>query len=169
MSLSRLDNQSKCTIVAKYLDGENAKIQDPRPVYSANPQKSDLKYHIYPKIFCEKKVARKRTKGLQLRYTLFLPFVLLPEHTTKGTMSMLRPMARSSAFLGKGKVASLGRTAIRMMATQSPDGVNRPTALARLYFEDGTHVTGRSFGCHEAVEGEVRNNIYIHTAPCDNS
>lgn len=83
---------------------------------------------------------------------------------------MLRPMARSSAFVGKGKVASLGRaTFVRMMATQSPDGVNRPTALARLHFEDGTHITGRSFGCHESVEGEVRKNICILTTCCDKS
>ena len=118
--------------------------------------------------FSVTKVAKKGRKVYTLE-TLFLPFLLLSEHSAKGKMSMLRPMARSSAFLGKGKVASLGRTAVRMMATQSPDGVNRPTALARLYFEDGTHVTGRSFGCHEAVEGEVRKNICIYTTPGDNS
>ena len=41
-------------------------------------------------------------------------------------------------------------------ATQSGDDTKKPTALAKLYLEDGTTLTGKSFGCHESVEGEVR-------------
>jgi hypothetical protein len=41
------------------------------------------------------------------------------------------------------------------MATQSGDDVKPPTALARLHLEDGSTLTGRSFGCHESVSGEV--------------
>jgi hypothetical protein len=40
-------------------------------------------------------------------------------------------------------------------ATYSGDDAKKPTALARIYLEDGTTLTGRSFGCHESVEGEV--------------
>lgn len=43
-----------------------------------------------------------------------------------------------------------------MFSTQSTDDAKKPTALARLYLEDGTILTGKSFGSHEAVEGEVR-------------
>ena len=51
------------------------------------------------------------------------------------------------------------------MSTQSPDGVNPPTALAKLHLEDGSTLTGRSFGCHESMTGEVRTidrYIYIY-------
>ena len=34
-----------------------------------------------------------------------------------------------------------------------------PTALARLYLEDGTTLVGKSFGCHESVEGEVSQHV----------
>jgi hypothetical protein len=40
-------------------------------------------------------------------------------------------------------------------ATYSGDDAKKPTALARIYLEDGTTLTGRSFGCHTSVEGEV--------------
>lgn len=39
--------------------------------------------------------------------------------------------------------------------TQSSDDVVKPTALAKLYLEDGTELTAKSFGCHQSVEGEV--------------
>lgn len=42
-----------------------------------------------------------------------------------------------------------------MMSTQSGDEAKKPTALARLHLEDGTTLLGRSFGCHESVDGEV--------------
>ena len=42
------------------------------------------------------------------------------------------------------------------MSPRSGDDAQPPTALAKLYLEDGTVLTGRSFGCHKAVEGEVR-------------
>lgn len=41
------------------------------------------------------------------------------------------------------------------MSTQSSPDTNPPTALATLHLEDGTSIVGRSFGCHESVEGEV--------------
>lgn len=41
------------------------------------------------------------------------------------------------------------------MGTQSTDNDKAPTALATLYLEDGTKFVGKSFGSHEAVEGEV--------------
>jgi hypothetical protein len=42
-------------------------------------------------------------------------------------------------------------------STQSGDDAVRPTARAKLFLEDGTAITGTSFGCHESVEGEVRS------------
>lgn len=45
------------------------------------------------------------------------------------------------------------------MATQSSGDTNPPTALATLYLEDGTKLTGQSFGCHESVEGEVSETL----------
>jgi carbamoyl-phosphate synthase (ammonia) len=41
------------------------------------------------------------------------------------------------------------------MATQSGDDAAPPTALAKLHLEDGTTLTGRSFGSHESIDGEV--------------
>jgi hypothetical protein len=52
--------------------------------------------------------------------------------------------------------SSLLRIHCNMNSTQSGNDAQPPTALARLYLEDGTVLTGRSFGCHTAVEGEVR-------------
>lgn len=40
--------------------------------------------------------------------------------------------------------------------SQSPDNTEKPTAVARLYLEDGTVLTGISFGSHVGAEGEVR-------------
>lgn len=71
---------------------------------------------------------------------------------------MLRPLwsvngsftSHTRRALQKAKSAST-----RLLATQSSGDVEPPTALANLYLEDGTKLTGQSFGCHEAVEGEV--------------
>ena len=41
------------------------------------------------------------------------------------------------------------------MATQSSGDTEPPSALATLYLEDGTKLTGQSFGSHESIEGEV--------------
>ena len=40
-------------------------------------------------------------------------------------------------------------------ATQSGNDAEPPTLLAKIHLEDGTTLTGRSFGCHKAIEGEV--------------
>ncbi|KAL7463148.1 hypothetical protein ACHAXS_003531 [Conticribra weissflogii] len=47
------------------------------------------------------------------------------------------------------------------MSTQSGDDTVPPTALATLYLEDGSKFVGRSFGSHEAVDGEV--NLVLFT------
>ena len=39
--------------------------------------------------------------------------------------------------------------------TQSGDDAVPPTAVAKLFLEDGTVLVGQSFGCHKAIEGEV--------------
>jgi hypothetical protein len=48
-------------------------------------------------------------------------------------------------------------------STQSGSDAHRPTLSAKLFLEDGTILTGKSFGCHTAVEGEVRN---CNGSPC---
>lgn len=73
--------------------------------------------------------------------------------------TMLRPFARGgspAAFMNKlsGRTSNLRSTG-RLMATQSGDDAAPPTALAKLHLEDGTTLTGRSFGCHESQTGEV--------------
>mmetsp|Transcript_28128 Transcript_28128/g.59386 ORF Transcript_28128/g.59386 Transcript_28128/m.59386 type:complete len:1531 (+) Transcript_28128:110-4702(+) len=80
--------------------------------------------------------------------------------------SMLRPFARggssaarSTAFLNRlssgRSTTSMISPASRLMSTQSGDDTQPPTALAKLHLEDGTTLTGRSFGCHESTTGEV--------------
>lgn len=75
--------------------------------------------------------------------------------------TMLRPLLRSSNNgLNKFRLSSLSnattkRSATATFATQSGDDTKKPTALAKLHLEDGTTITGTSFGCHESVEGEV--------------
>ena len=75
-------------------------------------------------------------------------------------MSMLRPVfsvaGRSSAVKPNQATRRAGIQATRTFATQSGDDVEPPTALAKLYLEDGTTLTAKSFGCHTSVEGEVR-------------
>lgn len=76
---------------------------------------------------------------------------------------MLRPLLRSStrgsasvAFARASPLSKIARSSgARLMATQSGDDTQRPSALAKIHLEDGTTLTGRSFGSHENVEGEV--------------
>ena len=37
----------------------------------------------------------------------------------------------------------------------SKDDAEKPTAVAKIYLEDGTVLTGLSFGSHTSAEGEV--------------
>lgn len=64
--------------------------------------------------------------------------------------------ASRSALL---RVQSMSRgnrvSSLRGLATSSDDSAKKPTALAKLHLEDGSTFIGQSFGCHEAVEGEV--------------
>jgi hypothetical protein len=89
-------------------------------------------------------------------------------------MTVLRPLFRNALLRSSKKTASglqgcggksnsnkstlLGHHRACYFATQSGDDATRPTALAKIFLEDGTELTGRSFGSHEAVEGEVRIN-----------
>jgi len=68
---------------------------------------------------------------------------------------MLRPLIRTSATKATLALQSGSRVAARSMATRSGDDARKSTAVARLHLEDGTTLTGTSFGCHESVEGEV--------------
>ena len=68
--------------------------------------------------------------------------------------TMLRTLIRSSTARSRGSRALL-RSRAALFSTQSGDDAKRPTALAKLHLEDGTTLTGTSFGCHESVEGEV--------------
>jgi hypothetical protein len=74
---------------------------------------------------------------------------------------MLRTGLLRSKILSASRVTatgnhSAGRNGIKAsFATYSGDDAKKPTALARIYLEDGTTLTGRSFGCHKSVEGEV--------------
>ena len=81
---------------------------------------------------------------------------------------MLRPFAsggsaasRAAAFVNRysnGRSAASTAPSVlgRLMSTQSGDDAAPPTALAKLHLEDGTTLTGRSFGSHESTTGEVR-------------
>ena len=71
--------------------------------------------------------------------------------------SMLRPLwgAKSAFASHSRKYLQKTRGSSRLLATQSSGDTEPPTALATLYLEDGTKLTGQSFGSHEAVEGEV--------------
>ena len=71
--------------------------------------------------------------------------------------SMLRPLwSANSAFASHSRrLIQNARGSSRLLATQSSGDTEPPTALATLHLEDGTKLTGQSFGCHESVEGEV--------------
>ena len=80
-------------------------------------------------------------------------------------LRLSRGSSRSAAFLtkvSKGKQTAAVSPVSRLMSTQSGDDAKPPTALARLPLEDGSTLTGRSFGCHESVSGEV--SFVLHTA-----
>ena len=49
------------------------------------------------------------------------------------------------------------------MTSQSGDDTQKPTAPAKIFLEDGTVLTGVSFGSHKSAEGEVRkdNNTLV--------
>jgi len=100
---------------------------------------------------------------------------------------MLRPILRSSrsaatklsaasasssaaTFVPASAAKALASTAQqRLFATQSSGDAEPPTALAKLHLEDGTTLVGKSFGCHESVEGEVsRKRIFPVLAFCKN-
>lgn len=73
-------------------------------------------------------------------------------------LRLSRSSSRSASFLNKvsnGKQTAAVSPVSRLMSTQSGDDAKPPTALARLHLEDGSTLTGRSFGCHESVSGEV--------------
>ena len=79
--------------------------------------------------------------------------------------SLLRTVRGSlSASVIRKSCMRTGRVAL--FSTSSGDDAKKPTALAKLHLEDGTTLTGRSFGCHEAVEGEVRAaSLYASIVP----
>ena len=91
--------------------------------------------------------------------------VVHTQHTaTRNTnmASMLRSFARGgaassrgAAFLNRVSQKNTAPAVTRLMATQSGDDAAPPTALAKLHLEDGTTLTGRSFGSHESIDGEV--------------
>jgi hypothetical protein len=95
-------------------------------------------------------------------------------------MTVLRPLFRNALLRSSKKTASSGLQGCGgkgsssskspllghhhracYFATQSGDDATRPTALAKIFLEDGTELTGRSFGSHEAVEGEVRKESLV--------
>ena len=73
-------------------------------------------------------------------------------------MTFLRPLLRKSPISSR-QVAGEARSKAtwRSMSTQSGDDAKKSPLLAKLHLEDGTVLVGRSFGSHEAVDGEVRN------------
>lgn len=50
------------------------------------------------------------------------------------------------------------------MGPQSGDDTEKPTAVARLYLEDGTVLEGISFGSHVSAEGEV--SLFVRNLSC---
>lgn len=73
---------------------------------------------------------------------------------------MLRYLTRGVPRLARGTPAAASwRGGSKAFATQSGDDAGPPTALAKLYLEDGSTFTGLSFGSHTSVEGEVRPDV----------
>ena len=77
------------------------------------------------------------------------------------TSLQLRPLFRASkptlAFVNRAtKNVSAALSGTRFMSTQSSGDTMPPSAIANIHLEDGTTLTGRSFGAHTNVEGEVR-------------
>lgn len=91
-------------------------------------------------------------------YTKCSPnFIAISFLSCKTEQKMLRQAART-AIKRRSLVAVQQlqqQTLRRSLATQSGDDAKRPTALAKLHLEDGTTLIGKSFGSHEAAEGEV--------------
>jgi hypothetical protein len=69
---------------------------------------------------------------------------------------MLRPIWQAAHRL---RTRSMPLRHSALLSTQSSDDAQPPTALTRLYLEDGTVLTGKSFGCHTSVDGEVRSLV----------
>jgi hypothetical protein len=69
---------------------------------------------------------------------------------------MLQSIWQASHHLRSATRSALRFRRSALLSTQSGDDAQPPTALTRLYLEDGTVLTGKSFGCHESVDGEVR-------------
>lgn len=75
------------------------------------------------------------------------------------------PSSAAAAFVPTTAAKALASSAQqRLFATQSSGDTEPPTALAKLYLEDGTTLVGKSFGCHESVEGEVsrKSGSFFH-------
>lgn len=80
------------------------------------------------------------------------PWVATVQHPPSiMALLQLRSLVRSGPLLRHSRRIISSRT----FATQSGDDTVRPSALAKIHLEDGTTLTGRSFGCHTSVEGEV--------------
>ena len=74
-------------------------------------------------------------------------------------MTIIRPLLRSwnNTTRIASRATGVKNNLLRAcFSTQSGDDAAKPLALAKLHLEDGTTLTGTSFGSHEAVEGEVR-------------
>lgn len=71
---------------------------------------------------------------------------------------MLRRVIKSVAKNPRSFEQTARTSGLRSMATQSGDNAERATVLAKLHLEDGTTLIGKSFGCHESAEGEVRRS-----------
>ena len=67
----------------------------------------------------------------------------------------LRANRRAILALKHGQNGKISAVATRLMATQSDSSSKRSSRLATLTLEDGTSLTGYSFGAHESVAGEV--------------
>ena len=52
------------------------------------------------------------------------------------------------------------------MTSQSGDDTQKPTAKAKIFLEDGTVLTGLSFGSHKSAEGEVRTQQSVLEKYC---
>lgn len=72
---------------------------------------------------------------------------------SRGAAFINRAISRQTALPAASPLTS------RLMGTQSGDDAKPPTALAKLHLEDGTTLTGRSFGSHESVDGEVSHAV----------
>lgn len=101
---------------------------------------------------------------LLLRWFSFLKavscLVLLQLQRRTGTMfRLLQSSSRHSraALLKHSSVDNTSKIAVasRFMATQSDSSAKRSTKEATLTLEDGTKLTGYSFGASESVAGEV--------------